>query len=153
DADRDLPPIEQLSAERADLGYPQWVFGMQTHVQLEDGTLVVIRTEDATERLFALDGGGGALRDLGLPSTSFGAPALSARGGRVAFTAASPSSEAQVLVLDVAAGTTESVRSASDETVDPALVSEPRAIEFPSGDGDTAHAFYYPPANAGFVGP
>jgi dipeptidyl aminopeptidase/acylaminoacyl peptidase len=153
DADRDLPPVEQLSAERADLGYPQWVFGMQTHVELEDGTLVVIRTEEAIERLFALDGGGGALRDLGLPYTSFGTPALSARGGRVAFTAASPLSEAEVLVLDVAAGTTESIRSAADETVDPALVSEPRAIEFPSGDGDTAHAFYYPPANADFVGP
>jgi dipeptidyl aminopeptidase/acylaminoacyl peptidase len=152
-ADRDLPPIEQLSAERADLGYPQWVFGMQTHVELEDGTLVVVRTEDATERLFALDGGGGALRDLGLPYTSFGAPALAARGGRVAFTAASPTSKAQVLVLDVAAGTVESVRSAADDTVDPALVSEPRAIEFASGDGDTAHAFYYPPTNAGFVGP
>ncbi len=153
DADRDLPAIEQLSAERADLGYPAWVFGMQTHVELEDGTLVVIRTEDAAERLFALDGRGGALRDLGLPYTSFGAPALSARGGRVAFTAASPASEPEVVVLDVAAGTTESVRSAADETVDPALVSEPRAIAFPSGDGDTSHAFYYPPANADFVGP
>ena len=69
---------------------------MQTHVELEDGTLVVVRTEDASERLFALDGGGGALRDLGLPFTSFGAPALAARGGRVAFTAASPTSKAQV---------------------------------------------------------
>jgi dipeptidyl aminopeptidase/acylaminoacyl peptidase len=153
DADRDLPQVEQLSAERADLGHPQWVFGMQTHAELDDGTLVVVRTEDATEQLFALDPGGGALRDLGLPFTSFGGPALSARGGRVAFTAASPASEPQVLVLDLAAASTESVRSASEEAVDPALVSEPRAIEFPSGDGDTAHAFYYPPTNAGLVGP
>ncbi|MBS1883600.1 MAG: S9 family peptidase, partial [Actinobacteria bacterium] len=153
DADRDLPQVEQLSAERADLGHPQWVFGMQTHVELEDGTLVVIRTEEATERLFALDGRGGALRDLGLPYTSFGAVSISAHGGRVAFAAASPASEPEVVVLDVAAGSTESVRRASEEEVDPALVSEPRAIEFPSGDGDTAHAFYYPPANAGFAGP
>ena len=153
DADRDLPQVEQLSAEHADLGHPQWVFGLQTHVELEDGTLVVIRTEDATERLFALGRSGGALRDLGLPYTSFGAPALAARGGRVAFTAASPASEAEVVVLEVAAGTTESVRSASEETVGEALVSEPRPIEFPSGDGGIAHAFYYPPTNAGFTGP
>ena len=34
-----------------------------------------------------------------------------------------------------------------------ALVSEPRAIEFPTADGDVSHAFYYPPTNADFDGP
>jgi dipeptidyl aminopeptidase/acylaminoacyl peptidase len=154
DAGEDLPPLEQLSAERADLGHPQWVFGMQTHVELDDGTLVVIRTEDAAERLFALDrGGGGAPRDLGLPFTSFGIPALSARGGKVAFAASSPAGGTQVTVLDVSSGSAETIRSASDESVDPSFVSEPRAIEFPSGEGDVAHAFYYPPTNPDFVGP
>jgi dipeptidyl aminopeptidase/acylaminoacyl peptidase len=153
DADRDLPPIEQLTAERADLGHPQWIFGMNTHVELEDGTLVVIRTENATERLFALDGHGGALRDLDLPFTSFGGPSLSARGGKVAFRAASPRRAAAVVVVDIAAGSIETIRTASDETVDPGLVSEPRAIEFPTTGGDVAHAFYYPPTNADFVGP
>jgi dipeptidyl aminopeptidase/acylaminoacyl peptidase len=153
DAGEDLPPIEQLSAERADLGHPQWVFGMQTHVELGDGTLVVIRTEAATERLFALDPGGGALRDLGLPFTSFGIPALSARDGKVAFAASSPTNEAQVVVVDVAAASVETVRSAVEESVDPGLLSAPRAIEFPSGEGDVAHAFYYPPTNPDFVGP
>ncbi|HEY2477862.1 MAG TPA: prolyl oligopeptidase family serine peptidase [Solirubrobacterales bacterium] len=153
DAAEDLPAVEQLTAERADLGHPQWLFGGSTHVELEDGTLVVVRTEEATERLFALDGGGGAMRDLGLPFTAFGFPAISARGGKVAFAAASPASEAAVVVVDVAAGEVETVRRASEETVEPGLLSEPRAIEFPTGDGDVSHAFYYPPANAGFAGP
>jgi dipeptidyl aminopeptidase/acylaminoacyl peptidase len=154
DADRDLPPVEQLTAERADLGHPQWLFGGATHVELEDGTLVVVRTENATERLFAIAPGGGALRDLDLPFTSFGWPALSARGGEVAFAAASPASPTAVVVVDVdAAGSVETIRTASDETVDPGLISEPRAIEFPTGDGDVAHGFYYPPTNADFVGP
>ncbi len=152
DADRDLPPVEQLSAERADLGHPQWLFGGSTHVELDDGTLVVVRTENATERLFALAPGGGAARDLGLPFTAFGFPAISARGGRVAFAAASPAEEPRVVVVDVAAGTAETIRTAADEAIDPGLVSEPRAIEFPTG-GDVAHAFYYPPTNADFVGP
>src|SRR6201999_2254895 len=67
-----LPAGEQLSAERADLGHPQWIFGLQTHVELADGTLVVIRTENATEQVYALEKSGGALRDLDLPFTSFG---------------------------------------------------------------------------------
>jgi dipeptidyl aminopeptidase/acylaminoacyl peptidase len=164
DADRDLPRVEQLSAEQADLGHPQWVFGMQTHAELADGTIVVIRTEAATERLFALDGGGGALRDLGLPFTSFGAPKLSTQGMKVAFAAASPTQEPVIAVVDLAGGGAatadtagasgiETIRASSEETIDTAYVSEPRAVEFPSGDGDTAHAFYYPPANADFVGP
>lgn len=153
DAAEDLPAVEQLSAEHADLGHPQWLFGGATHVELEDGTLVVVRTESATERLYALAPSGGALRDLGLPFTAFGFPALSARGGKVAFAAGSPTSEPAVVVVDVASGEVETVRTAVDETVDPGLLSEPRAIEFPTGDGDVSHAFYYPPANADFVGP
>ncbi|MBS1886690.1 MAG: S9 family peptidase [Actinobacteria bacterium] len=152
DAGEDLPGVEQLTAERADLGHPQWLFGGQTHVELADGTLVVVRTEAATERLAALERGGGALRDLGLPFTSFGFPAITARGGKVAFAAASPAREAEVVVLDVASGEVEAVRSSSAVAVDGALVSEPRAIEFPTADGDTSHAFYYPPANPEFTG-
>jgi dipeptidyl aminopeptidase/acylaminoacyl peptidase len=153
DAAEDLPALEQLSSERADLGHPQWLFGGATHVELEDGTLVVIRTEAATEQLFAMDPSGGALRDLGLPFTAFGWPVLSARGGKVAFVAASPASEPALTVLDVASGETETVRESTTDHVDPGLVSEPRAIEFPTADGDVSHAFYYPPTNADFVGP
>jgi dipeptidyl aminopeptidase/acylaminoacyl peptidase len=153
DAAEDLPPVEQLSAERADLGHPQWLFGGSTHVELDDGSLVVVRTENATEQLYALPAGGGALRDLGLPFTSFGWPVLSVQGGKVAFAASSPTDAPAIVVLDVASGETETARTASDDTVEPGLLSVPRAIEFPSGDGDVAHAFYYPPTNADFVGP
>jgi dipeptidyl aminopeptidase/acylaminoacyl peptidase len=153
DAAEDLPAVEQLTAEQADLGHPQWVFGLTTHAELEDGTIVAIRTEKATEALVAVEKDGGAVRDLGLPFTAFGGPSLSTRGGKVAFAAASPSVSPAVVVLDVASGELETVRRSSEETVDPALVSEPRAIEFPTGDGDIAHAFYYPPTNPDFVAP
>ena len=154
DAAEDLPPVEQLSAERADLGHPQWLFGGSTHVELDDGSLVVVRTENATEQLYALPAGGGALRDLGLPFTSFGWPvAVDARRqgglrGELADETRRRSSSS----------TSPRVRSRRrapppTTTVEPGLLSEPRAIEFPSGDGDVAHAFYYPPTNADFVGP
>jgi dipeptidyl aminopeptidase/acylaminoacyl peptidase len=152
DAAEDLPALEQLTAEQADLGHPHWVFGLQTHVELDDGSIVVIRTENATERLAVLGKAGGAVRDLGLPFTAF-APALAARGGKVAFAAATPTKESEAVVVDVATGEVETIRTSTEETVDPALISEPRAIEFPTGDGDVAHAFYYPPTNPAFVAP
>jgi dipeptidyl aminopeptidase/acylaminoacyl peptidase len=45
------------------------------------------------------------------------------------------------------------VRPGDDLGVDEAFVSVAESIEFPTDDGQTAHAYYYPPANPGFRGP
>jgi dipeptidyl aminopeptidase/acylaminoacyl peptidase len=45
------------------------------------------------------------------------------------------------------------VRTSSEEPVDPAYVSQPRPVEFPTGDGAVAHGFFYPPANPEFEAP
>ncbi len=146
--------LVQLTDEQADLAHPQWLFGGATYAFLDDGAIACVRTEGAEERLGAARAGAAAnRRDLGLPFTSFGFPALSARGERVAFAAASPESETAVVVYDVAGGETEVVRTSSDEPVDPAYVSRPRAIEFPTGEGEVAHGFYYPPTNPEFEAP
>jgi len=144
----------QLTHEEADLAHPQWLFGGSTYALLDDGRVAVVRCERAAERLGVLEPGADGVRDLGLPFTSFGFPALSARGTEVAFAASSPESETAVVVLDLANGAPETVREASEEPIDPAYVSVPRPIEFPTGEGgETAHAFYYPPANPEFEAP
>jgi len=144
----------QLTHEQADLGHPQWLFGGSTYALLEDGRVALVRCERATERLGLLDPGAGEVRDLGLPFTSFGFPSLSVRGTQVAFAAATPERETAVVVFDLADESTETVREASEAPLDPAYVSVPRPIEFPTGNGvETAHAFYYPPANPDFEAP
>ncbi len=45
------------------------------------------------------------------------------------------------------------MRARSEEPIDPAYVSVPRPIEFPTGEGAVAHGFYYPPANPEFEAP
>jgi dipeptidyl aminopeptidase/acylaminoacyl peptidase len=143
----------QLTAEEADLGHPQWLFGGATYALLADGRVACVRTARGEERLFALDPGAGRLHDLGLPYTSFGFPSLSSQGTKLAFAAATPQAETAIVLLDTADGGTETARTSSDEPLDPAYVSVPRAIEFPTAGERTAHAFYYPPANADFEGP
>lgn len=145
--------VEQLTAEQADLAHPQWLFGGSTYAFLADGTIACVRTERGSEALIALGPGAWEPRDLGLPYTSFGFPSLSARGSRLAFAAASATAETAVVVHDMASGTTETVRSASDSPIDPDYVSTPRPIEFPTGGGEVAFGFYYPPANAEFAAP
>ncbi|HEV7482339.1 MAG TPA: S9 family peptidase [Solirubrobacterales bacterium] len=143
----------QLTAEEAELGHPQWLFGGSTYAFLDDGSLAFIRCERGEERLFALDPGAERLRDLGLPFTSFGFPLLSAHGTRLAFAAATPERETAVALLDLASGEHELVQAGSDAPADPRFVSIPRAIEFPTADGETAHGFYYPPTNPDFAAP
>jgi dipeptidyl aminopeptidase/acylaminoacyl peptidase len=140
----------RLTDERAELGVPQWQFGGATYAFLEDGTIACVRIERAVARLHLLRDG--RLDDVGLPYTSFGYPCLRAGGQRLIFVAASPEQEPAVVRWSETEGATE-LRRASDEPLDRALVSIPRAIEFESAGGRTAHAFYYPPVNPGFEGP
>jgi dipeptidyl aminopeptidase/acylaminoacyl peptidase len=142
-----------LTAEEAELGHPQWLFGGSTYAFLADGSIVCVRCERGEERLFLLEPGAAQMRDLELPYTSFGFPSLSTRGSTVAFAAASPASETAVVLFDVASGEEEIVRSAGEESLADGYLPLPRAIEFPSGDGETAHGFYYPPTNAEFEAP
>jgi dipeptidyl aminopeptidase/acylaminoacyl peptidase len=140
----------QLTDERAELGMPQWQFGGATYAFLEDGAIACIRVDRAVARLHLLRGG--RLEDVALPYTSFGYPCLRARGERLIFVAASPEQEPAVISWTETEGASE-LRRASDEPLDRALVSIPRAIEFESAGGRTAHAFYYPPASPTFEGP
>jgi dipeptidyl aminopeptidase/acylaminoacyl peptidase len=145
--------IERITAEEADLGHPQWLFDGSTYAFLEGGAIAIVRCDRGEETLQLLAPGATRPRELGLPFTSFGYPSLSTRGDTVAFAAATPESETAIVVYDVAAGELELVRSAGDQPADPAYVSLPRAIEFPTTGGETAYGFYYPPANAEFEGP
>jgi dipeptidyl aminopeptidase/acylaminoacyl peptidase len=142
---------ERLTDERAELGYPQWLFGGATYAFLDDGaTIACVRNDRAQERLHLLRNG--RLEDAGLPYTAFGFPFLRARGERLIFVAASPERVPAVVTWSEAEG--EAVlRRASDEPLDRAWISVPRALEFESAGGRTAHGLYYPPANPDFEGP
>jgi dipeptidyl aminopeptidase/acylaminoacyl peptidase len=146
-------PLVQLTEQEADYAHPQWLFGGATYAFLGSGAIVCVRCERAEERLFLLQPEGWEPADLGLPFTSFGYPSISARGEQVAFAAASPESETAVVLYDTGSGESGVVRSSSDEPVDPAYVSRPRPVEFPTSGGEVAYGFYYPPANLEFEAP
>ncbi|HEX6455244.1 MAG TPA: hypothetical protein VF009_01850, partial [Solirubrobacterales bacterium] len=147
--------LVQLTEEEADFAHPQWLFGGATFAFLQSGAIACVRCKRGEERLALLEPGGWEAADLGLPYTSFGYPALAARGSKVAFVAASPESEAALVVYDAGSGESEVVRTSSDEAIDLAYLSRPQAIEFPTGEGggEVAYGFYYPPANPEFEAP
>jgi dipeptidyl aminopeptidase/acylaminoacyl peptidase len=70
----------------------------------------------------------------------------------VSLVAGGPSIPHQVVVVDFAAASIEVLREGRTVTFDPAYISIPRALEYPTGDGQTAHALFYPPTNPAFEG-
>jgi dipeptidyl aminopeptidase/acylaminoacyl peptidase len=141
------------SLDGAEIGFPAWVFGMSRYVFLDDGRIACVVTRSAIDSLELLEPGGSGLRPAELGWSSFGPASLSAGGGRVVFSAASPTAPTALVSYEPDSGDETIIRRSIDVDLEPASISVPRAIEFPTGDGATAHAFYYPPANGDYEGP
>ena len=144
-------PLTRL--DDAEIGFPAWVFGMSRYVFLDDGRIACVVTREASDALHVLDPRSGALEPLDLEWTSYSTNALAAGAGRLVYSAASPVTPVTLVALDVATGREEPLRRSLDVDLDPASISVPRAIEFPTDDGAAARAFYYPPASAEWEGP
>jgi dipeptidyl aminopeptidase/acylaminoacyl peptidase len=137
---------EQLTRlDDREIGFAAWVFGMSRYTFLADGRIVCCVTHDGVDDLCVLEDGNP--RSLGLEWTSYGW-AFPTNGSKVAFTAASPTEPDVLVELDIDSGERRIVARSLEVSLDPASISVPRAIEFPTRDGDRAHAFYYPPQNA-----
>ena len=141
------------SLDQGELGFPAWVFGMRSYAFLGDGGIACIVTRNAVGSLELLDPERGTLESAGLEWTACSVTAFAAGGGRVVFGAASPTKPPSIVSFDPGTGREEILCRSLDLELDPASISIPRAIEFPTGDGEIAHAFYYPPTNAEWEGP
>lgn len=139
--------------EDGELGYPSWVFAMRRYTFLEDGRIACVVTRAAVDSLELLDPRTGRLEPAGLRWTAYDPVALSAGEGNLVFGAASPTEPETVVAWDPATGREEQLRRSLDVELDPADISVPRAIEFPTGDGGVAYAFFYPPTSGEYEGP
>ena len=135
----------------ADFGLPPWQFGMSTFGFAGEADIVATHAVDGVWRLGLIDAASGAMRSPGLPFTDV--TGVRARAGRAAFVAADAARPPAIVLFDYATGVHEIVRSSADFEVDPAFVSPPEPVSFPTGDGDAAHGFFYAPANGNFVAP
>jgi dipeptidyl aminopeptidase/acylaminoacyl peptidase len=134
-----------------EIGAPAWEFAARRYALLDDGRIACVVTRSAVDSLALLDPDSGTLTPVELEWSQhevFGAGA-----GRIAFAAQSPRSPLSLVVLDRDSGREAIVRRSLELKLDDASLSAPRPIEFATGDGGTAHAFYYPPAGAGVDGP
>ena len=143
-----VEPVVEMEAE---FGRPQWLFGMSTYAFASPGRIICTYTRQGAWRLASLDVATGELGLIETPYTEI--EYVRAAPGRAVFLAGSPAEPASVVQLDLATGQFDVLRRSSQVAVAPGYLSSPRAIEFPTESGLTAHGFFYAPKNVDYAAP
>ncbi|MDQ3120924.1 MAG: S9 family peptidase [Actinomycetota bacterium] len=142
-----------LHAAEAEFGYPAWAFGLRSFAFMGDGRLFTSYDQDGRTTFALLEPESGTLEDLDLPYDALPSASVAGEGSTVVFIAGSATTPSEIVRLDVSSGSTATLRQSAQVPVDPSHFSVPRAIEFPTEDGLSAHALFYPPVSPEHVGP
>jgi dipeptidyl aminopeptidase/acylaminoacyl peptidase len=145
------PRLEPLAPMEAEFADPSWIFDRSSYGFLADGSIAAVGRLGGSDHLFHV-GLDGRVGELEIPYTELDA-LRTAPTGLVAL-AGAPTDPAVVARFDPETLAVSGVlRRASTVTLDPATISRPEPIEFPTDGERTAHALYYPPTNPAFTGP
>ncbi|MCP4421977.1 MAG: S9 family peptidase [Chloroflexi bacterium] len=144
----EVQPIYPMDAE---FGQPQWVFGMSTYAFESANSIICSFTQNGVWQLARLHTETSTLTPIKTPYTSISD--LHVGKGVACFKGASATHPSSIVRLDLNTNEVQVLRQATNLTIDTAYLSVPEAIEFPTENGLTAHAIYYPPQNRDFAAP
>ena len=143
-----INPVLPLEAE---FGVPQWVFGMTTYGFEPDGGVLARYSHEGSWHLTRIAAGTGKADELRLPYCNI--LSIHVGDGRAFAKVSSPTEPEALVEIDLTSGSCQTIRRSASIEPDPDYTSVPTAIEFPTDRGQTAHGFYYPPANRDYEGP
>lgn len=143
--------VEPLCEMAVEFGLPHWVFGMRTYAFESASRIICIYTQQGIWHLASLDTTTQQLQLIETPYTEISS--LQAIAGSAVFCAASPAELTSVVQLDLTTGLFSVLRRSSQVAIAAGYLSTPQAIEFPTENGLTAHAFFYPPQNRDYTAP
>jgi len=143
--------VEPLCPMEAEFGQPQWVFGASLYGFATANSIVCSYTKNGCDYLALLDAARKKLDTITLPFTAISQLCVAAN--RVIFIGASATEASAIISLDVTTKEFQTLRRSRDIAVDAGYLSAPRAIEFPTADGLTSHANFYPPKNRDYIAP
>lgn len=145
---------EALAPMEAEVGVPQWVFGMSRYARMADGSVVCAFRSDGRDRLGVVVPGSRSVVALDIDVTSVGS--IAGHGDVVAFVGATPTTMPAVrqFRLDgLQAADQQVVHEPAGPPPDLATISVPTVVTVPTARGMSARAFVYPPTNPGWCGP
>ena len=143
--------IRQMTSMDAEFGVPQWAFGATTYAFVSAQQIACSYIEYGVSRLALLDTSSLALTPIDCPYTEI--EEIHANGAALLFRAGSPTEQPVLVRFDLASQGYEVLRKSSETRIDASYFSVAQAVAFPTENGLTAHAFYYPPHNPDFEAP
>ncbi len=143
--------IEPVCEKAAEFGLPHWAFGMSTYAFASAERIICTYTENGTWHLASLNTQTKQLEEIRTPYTSISGIHVSS--STLVFSAGSPTEAASITQLDLASQQMTVLRRSSSLILDEGYLSRPQAIEFPTEQGRTAHALWYPPCNRDYTAP
>ncbi|MEA2081315.1 MAG: prolyl oligopeptidase family serine peptidase [Elusimicrobiota bacterium] len=146
--------IQRITSELAEFGEPHWVFGQSGYDFLSDGRiaarmlkdekeyLVIINPEDKTVVPVKKDLASCRCVNTGKDSTVF-------------FIGSGSAEKTSVCSLDINSGSDSLniIRKSSEFEMEERDISVPEIIDYTTGDGKKAHAFFYSPENSRYIAP
>lgn len=143
--------IEPLHEMDAEFGAPQWLFKLSTYAFQSAERTILTYAQKGIWYLASLDTETGSFHPIDTPYTSI--EYLRASPDCAVFRASSPTEPKSIVRMDLSTFKIDVLRRSSTVAIDPEYLSLPQAIEFPTENGLTAHAFYYAPKNDHFQPP
>ena len=145
--------VRQLTSKNAEFGKPQWVFASGTYSFASDELIACSYTEGGAWKIAMLHIESGMLLGIDTPFSEMGRGDIKAGDGKIVFVAGAPSLPLSVVLFDLATSKWQELQKSHNLVIDPGYLSTAQPVEFPTKDGKTAHAFFYPPRNGDFQGP
>lgn len=142
--------VQAVMPREAEFGRPAWVLGLSMYGFSSD-RLIAIYSQRGIDHLVAINLKEGSFEEMASSYTTLADVQCQAQGA--ILLAGSPTQPTALVRLDAQGHFRTVIRSEGGPTLDPADISEPTALEFPTESGFTAHMWYYPPKNARFSGP
>ena len=142
-----------LTRREGEFGKPQWVFGSGTYSFASDELIACSYTENDAWKIAMLHIPSKMLLAIETPYSEMGRGDLKVGDGKIVFIGGAPSLPMSVVQIDLASSKWWELRKSNNLEIDDGYLSTAQPVEFPTENGQTAHAFYYPPKNGDFDGP
>ena len=145
--------IKALAPMQAEFGAPAWALGTRTYAFESADRIVCKYVENGFWKLATLDTQMTQFTPIETPYTEMSRGDIKAAPGQAVLEAGSTALPDSLVALNPDTGELKPLRESRPIPVASGYISEPRAIEFETTGGKTAHAYYYAAKNVDFVGP
>jgi dipeptidyl aminopeptidase/acylaminoacyl peptidase len=141
----DRQRIEGLCPMEAEFAMPHWTFGNSMYGFRSASEIICTYIDKGVSRLARLLPGSGKLEAIANPYEEI--RELRVANGYIAMLAGGPTIPLELARIDFTEEGVEILTQSIEDLPDEANLSIPTSISYPSANGRTSHAFFYPPRN------